>query len=578
MTNRVLGLMTALILSLSGLALANDDGFTVGGVGEFGGEAVSPYDENGWSSLDSYRQARDCCGYQNSPTDAQLWSDANQADSGSVDQIENANCPQATYNQLRATCGAGQTCTAQSRSTFLPMRDYNLANACISPRYDNFDEYQAANNRGFGLNAADVALYEELDETTWDGFCPNDDCSTATKTQFLAAKDEYQQAQNTIQTALGDEAAAAKFTAPLLAGSSIVTNFSSFETECSVAPTEATISANLDRIKYFFGKSSAENSEENAAKQLCYATAAHTDLAWHSKMLSSFIIAADNSVTSAPDFKGCSWWKDKAAITGANTQAMKTAQNTIAYDVVNQPSDLSFGEPTLSEDQGHAILNYTLNGQGTVSGASAKLRSYASNEDGFVVASTPVKTLTVNAVEKIQTTDKLYKVYQRTASSSVSTLRNAINSPGGACPSGYSIVSSTNNNTLTTLRNVALSHGTGTAMPAGHRMEACSGNFAACNAGYQVCSNPSGANWNMRFMIYGEKGGQTCGVTRKRKSGGWDADNSNFPSSFTMYPAGGQCKDAGYSSGNPRISNGCTGWCWVRVLCRKNGENHIVWP
>ena len=57
MTNRVLGLMTALILSLSGLALANDDGFTVGGIGEFGGESVSPYDENGWSSLDSYRQA-----------------------------------------------------------------------------------------------------------------------------------------------------------------------------------------------------------------------------------------------------------------------------------------------------------------------------------------------------------------------------------------------------------------------------------------------------------------------------------------------------------------------------------------
>ena len=576
MTHRILCLVAVFFFSMSGMAFANEDGFSVGGVGEFGGEGSSPYSDNGWASLDSYRQARDCCGYQNSPTDAQLWSDANQADSGSFDQIENANCAAATYDQLRTTCGVGQTCSAQSRSTFLPMRDYNLANACINPRYDDFNAYKAASDKGFGLNAADVALYAELDETTWDGFCPNDDCSTATKTQFLTAKNEYQQAQNTVQTALGDPATANKFTAPLLAGSSIVTNFSSYETECAVAPTEATISANLDRIKYFFGKSSATNSEENAAKQLCFATAGHTDLAWHSKMLSSF--TADNSVTSAPDFKGCSWWKDKAAITGANTQAMKTANNTIVYDVVGQPSDLSFGSPTLSEDKGHAVLNYALDGQGTVSGATANLRTYASNEDGFVVASTPVRALTVNAVDKIQTTDKLYKVYQRTASSSVSSLRNAINSPGNACPAGYSIVSSTNSNTLTTLRNVALSHGTGTTMPAGHRMEACSGNFAACNAGYQVCSNPAGANWNMRFMIYGEKSGQTCGVTRKRKSGGWDSDSSNFPNSFSMYSVNGQCKDAGYSSGNPHISNGCTGWCWVRVLCRKNGENHIVWP
>ena len=527
MTHRNLCLVAVFFLSMSGMAFANEDGFSVGGVGEFGGEGSSPYSDNGWASLDSYRQARDCCGYQNSPTDAQLWSDANQADSGSFDQIENANCAAATYDQLRTTCGVGQTCSAQSRSTFLPMRDYNLANACINPRYDDFNAYKAASDKGFGLNAADVALYAELDETTWDGFCPNDDCSTATKTQFLTAKNEYQQAQNTVQTALGDPATANKFTAPLLAGTSIVTTFSSSETDCAVAPTEATISANLDRIKYFFGKSSATNSEENAAKQLCFATAGHTDLAWHSKMLSSFIIAADNSVTSAPDFKGCSWWKDKAAITGANTQAMKTANNTIVYDVVGQPSDLSFGSPTLSEDKGHAVLNYTLDGQGTVSGATANLRTYASNEDGFVVASTPVRALTVNAVDKIQTTDKLYKVYQRTASSSVSSLRNAINSPGNACPAGYSIVSSTNSNTLTTLRNVALSHGTGTTMPAGHRMEACSGNFAACNAGYQVCSNPAGANWNMRFMIYGEKSGQTCGVTRKRKSGGWDSDSSN---------------------------------------------------
>ena len=577
MTHRAIGLVVAFIFSMSGLAFANEDGFSVGGVGEFGGTAASPYSENGWDSLESYRQARDCCGYQNSPADAQLWSDATQADSGSFDQIDNANCAAATYDKLRTTCGAGQTCATKTRSAFQPMRDYNLMNACMNPRYDSFNDYKAANDRGFGLNAADVQLYAELDETTWDTFCPNGDCSTATKTQFLTAKNEYQQAQNTVQTALGDEGAASKFTAQLLAGSSIVTNFSTFETACSTAPTEATISANLDRIKYFFGKSSAESSEENAAKQLCFATAGHTDLTWHSKMLSSFIIAADNSVTSTPDFKGCSWWRDKAAITGASSQAMKTAKNSIVYDVVNQPAELALGAPTLSEDKGHAVLNYTLGGQGTVSGASAKLRTWASNADGFVVASTPVKTVTVSAVEKIQTSDKLYKVYQRTESATVSTLRNAINSPGNACPSGYSIVNTTDNNALATLRNVALSHGTGTTMPSGHRMEACSGNFAACNAGYNVCKNPSGANWNMRFMIYGERDGQTCGVTRKRNSGGWDSNSNNFPSGFSMYSVNGQCNDT-RTSGTPRVSNGCTGWCWVRVLCRKNGETHVVWP
>ena len=575
MRHHVTCLMTAFFVCLSSLALAND-GFTVGGVGEFGGTASSPYSENGWVSLDSYRQARDCCGYQNSPADAQLWSDANQADGGSFDQIDNANCAEATYNKLRTTCGTGQTCSSKARGVFQPMRDFNLLNACMTPSYADFATYQAASNLGFDLNAADVQLYAQLDETTWDAFCPGSDCSTATKTQFLSAKDEFQQAQNTIQTALGNATVANKLTGPLLAGSSIVTNFSTFETACSTAPTEATITTNIDRIKYFFAKSAAENSEENAAKQLCFATLGHTDLAWHSKMLSTFIIAAENSFTNATDFKGCSWWKDKAAITGANSTAMKNANNTIVYDVVNQPEGLSLGAPTLSEDKGHAVLNYELSGQGTVSAASVKFRTYASNGDGFVVASTPIKTLTVNAVEKIQTSDKLYKVYQRTESASVSSLRNAINSPGGACPSGYSIVSSTNNTTLTTLKNVALAHGTGGAMPSGHRMEACSGNFAACNAGYNVCSNPTGANWNIRFMIYGESSGKTCGVTRRRTSSGWGT--GSYPSGYSMYSSNGQCNDAGYSSGNPHIRNGCTGWCWVRVLCRKNGESHIVWP
>ena len=824
--NRIIIAGFAALTLFQANAIAQEgSGFSVGGVGELGGTAASPVEENGWASLDDYRAARDCCGYTNTGTDAQLWTDAGNADANSPAQITGANCAAANYQALRSACtGAGSACQSTQRDTFLPMRDFNQQNPCLSPNYASYADYQAANARDFGLNQLDVNLVGEANTTTWDAYCPSSDCSTANRGQFLDAKagknlflaalgdaatanqngsltwaqltaqygsnqvsvsdpfnsapenewltlylnesannspnamasatspDDWQSLVNTatannstialwmiqriqagelatsyltanllgkaglgqsytssgvvtqvvaaitdnsltqaadvssvnnIQTwidglitpvwaaspatniakyasdvensgvtivtsaatlsgsgtlsysltgseassfsvnsagiitsssslsagsfsfnvvatpstgtaitkaftltvssaaetivaALGNAAGTSMLTGSFIAGSSIVTNFADFDTACSTAPTEATITANIDRVKYFFEKSTVASSEANAAKQLCFATMGHTDLSWHSKMLATFNIAANNSVTNNPDFKGCSWWRDKAAIASSSTNAMKNASNTIVYDVVSQPDSLSLGSPALSQDKGHAVLNYILNEQGTVAAASVKIRTYAKNADGFVVASTPVKTLTVNAIEKIQTTDKLYKVFQRTESSSVSTLRNAMNSPGGACPSGYSIVSSTNNNTLTTLKNVALAHGTGTQMPSGHRMEACSGNFAACNAGYNVCSNPTGANWNIRFMIYGERSGKTCGVTRRRSSGSWGT--GNYPSGYSMYSSNGQCNDAGSSSGNPHVRNGCTGWCWVRVLCRKDGQTHVVWP
>ena len=58
--------------------------------------------------------------------------------------IENANCPQATYNQLRATCGWSDLYGTVTID--LPADARLQCEACISPRYDNFDEYQAANN------------------------------------------------------------------------------------------------------------------------------------------------------------------------------------------------------------------------------------------------------------------------------------------------------------------------------------------------------------------------------------------------------------------------------------------------
>ena len=107
----------------------------------------------------------------------------------------------------------------------------------------------------------------------------------------------------------------------------------------------------------------------------------------------------------------------------------------------------------------------------------------------------------------------------------------------------------------------------------------CANGFLECNAGYSACSNPNGANWRMRLMIYGDKNGQVCAATRKKASGGgFHEDKTDWPSGFSMYPPEGQCKDVAYSSGTPRLRNGCVGWCWVRTLCKKNGTTHTVWP
>ena len=187
--------------------------------------------------------------------------------------------------------------------------------------------------------------------------------------------------------------------------------------------------------------------------------------------------------------------------------------------------------------------------------------------------------VSVDVVKKTNTTDAVYNVFQKTASSSTWRLRNAINDPSSACPAGYSMVKTTNSGTLNTLKAVALKHGTGAGtMPSGHRMEQCANQFLECNAGFSACSNPNGSNWRMRLMIYGENNNKTCGVTRKKAPGNtFHPDKTDWPSGFSMYPDTGQCSDVGSYSGNPRLANGCVGWCWVRVLCRKDGASHTVW-
>ena len=115
------------------------DGFSVGGVGTFGGTAVNPVTENGWGNLDDYRAAGDCCQYTNSANDAQLWSNAGLADGGSTSRINGASCDAASNNKLRLTCG-GKLCQATKRNVFLPMRDYDQVNRCLLPRYGSLSD------------------------------------------------------------------------------------------------------------------------------------------------------------------------------------------------------------------------------------------------------------------------------------------------------------------------------------------------------------------------------------------------------------------------------------------------------
>lgn len=186
---KVLAVLASFIVANPALA---DDGFSVGGVGTFGGAAKSPLSENGWPSLQTYRDFRDCCDYENTAEDAALANDALAADNGSTSKIVDATCAGATYPQLRATCtGTGKDCAQIARDTFAPMRDFDRLNACIQPsNYSSFSVYQGASARSFGLNSADVALFNEAATASSDlsKFCPSMNCGTAQKAQFVAAK------------------------------------------------------------------------------------------------------------------------------------------------------------------------------------------------------------------------------------------------------------------------------------------------------------------------------------------------------------------------------------------------------
>ena len=487
------------------------------------------------------------------------------------DELNSQNCSELTMAQFTVAKTTAINCAA----------------------YTDYDECQAAQLKGYALNAVDAALYQTaLEDTANNAQCitagnlaagTTNACGQLTKTQYNGMT-VIVAANNALTDAIANPANAALITVDTIKSSEAYTNFASNGTACSTVPSDSDLSSNLDRFKYFISKASFTSNIENISKQLCYATLGHTELTWHNDAPNDYIIAAEdvlntNTNLASPDFKRCGFWSKRTAISKASTNQMKGAGNTIIYDIRAQDSSLAFTAPSISSDKGHAVLSYTIANQQPVSGASMTLSVLGRAPDGIITASASDRAVSVDVVKKTNTTDAVYNVFQKTASSSTWRLKNAINDPSSACPAGYSMVKTTNGSTLNTLKAVALKHGTGAGtMPSGHRMEQCANQFLECNAGFSACSNPNGSNWRMRLMIYGENNNKTCGITRKKAPGNtFHPDKTDWPSGFSMYSDTGQCSDVGTYSGNPRLANGCVGWCWVRVLCRKDGANHTVW-
>ena len=499
-------------------------------------------------------------------------------------QTDTAN-NDACISAASLAAGTANACSGITKVQYTTAK--TLAAACSA--YSTFAVCQTAENLAYSKSSADATLYAQaVADTANNSACITaggltagtaNACSQITKAQYngvaiLAA------ANQAVLDAVGDASNADALTLAQLTASDVYTNFASHGTSCSTVPSVSDVTANFSRFQHFMKKASFTSNTANVAKQLCFATGGHTDLTWHNDAPTSYIIAANNAVTSQPDWRNCGFWGKRTAISKTSTNAMKAAGNTIIYDVKDKDDSVKFTAPSISSDKGHAVLNYDLANQGIVSGASVTLSVLARSSDGFITASSSDRAVSVSSQNKIQTNDAIYNVFQKTASSSTNTLRNAINSPGSACPAGYSLVSTTSSAELNKLHTIAVKHGTGAGtMPSGSRMEQCANQFLECNAGFSACSNPNGSNWRMRLMIYGEKNGQTCGATRKKApGGGFYTDKTDWPSGFSMYPPEGKCADVGSYWGNPRLANGCVGWCWVRALCKKNGATHTVWP
>ena len=104
-------------------------------------------------------------------------------------------------------------------------------------------------------------------------------------------------------------------------------------------------------------------------------------------------------------------------------------------------------------------------------------------------------------------------------------------------------------------------------MPAG-RMEACSGN---CGMQCQLSSLLKPV-WQLEHALHDLWREGLAPVASPASANPAAGTPTNHFRQLHLYPAWWPVQGRRIQLRQSRISNGCMGWCWVRVLCRKNGK------
>ena len=166
-----ISLLGAVFLMVTSPSFAQDSsGFSVGGTGKFEGKASGDFSSAGYSSVSDYVNAANL-GYCDS---SQCASDYNEALAADVP----ANAPNmitdgcGTYGTLNSQC-SGSQCSGMQYGNFQPLLEFNRSNACLSPGYDNYADYQAAiaNGKGYQITQGDRDNWDEAKAGTYSTQC-----------------------------------------------------------------------------------------------------------------------------------------------------------------------------------------------------------------------------------------------------------------------------------------------------------------------------------------------------------------------------------------------------------------------
>ena len=164
------GLVVSLMMMLGAAVASAEDssGFSVGGTGSFEGKASGDFSAAGYSSVTDYVTASNL-GYCSSEQCANDWNEANTADDSTQapNTITNG-C--GTYGTLNSQCTSNQ-CAGMQYDSFQPLLEFNRSNACLSPGYDNYADYQTANGKGYQIVQGDRDNWAEAKAGTNNTQC-----------------------------------------------------------------------------------------------------------------------------------------------------------------------------------------------------------------------------------------------------------------------------------------------------------------------------------------------------------------------------------------------------------------------